>query len=247
MTILKKIIKPEIKKIPNDDFIKRLRCSVIGEGMLPEGNIYPIDFAIKNMPENGAVIEIGSYGGLSTNLICYLLKKHNKSNPFFTCDAWIYEGYYDSEKDSSHPQHKSGYMDGRDDIKRADYMHYIKQSFINSTKFLSKDNMPHSFHLTSDDFFVKWENEETLKDLFGRDIKLGGKISFAYIDGDHSYKAARNDFENTAKNLLSGGFIFMDDTADYFTYGSKEYMQELKKKTDFEIVLSNPNYLLRKI
>ena len=82
MTILKKIRRVlfplKVKEIPEDLFVQRLRSLVIGEGMLHKGNIYLIDFALKNMPDNGVVIEIGSYGGLSTNLILYLLKKNNR-------------------------------------------------------------------------------------------------------------------------------------------------------------------------
>lgn len=58
----------KIRKITDDPFIRRLRSSVLGEGMLSDGNIYLIDHAIKNLPNEGAVIEIGIYGGVSTNL-----------------------------------------------------------------------------------------------------------------------------------------------------------------------------------
>lgn len=50
------------KKTASDDFIKRIRSLVIGEGMLQEGNINLIEYAIKNMPHEGSVVEIGSYG-----------------------------------------------------------------------------------------------------------------------------------------------------------------------------------------
>ena len=46
-------------------------------GMLHKGNIYCLDFAVQNLPSNNPVIEIGSFCGLSTNVISYLLSKYD--------------------------------------------------------------------------------------------------------------------------------------------------------------------------
>jgi len=72
----------KVKDLESDDFIKRIRSLVIGEGMLKEGNISLMDYAIKNLPEHGSVLEIGSYGGLSTNLMIYLMRKYKKTIRF---------------------------------------------------------------------------------------------------------------------------------------------------------------------
>lgn len=209
--------------------------------MLNEGNIYLLDYIMKNLPNEGAILEIGSYGGLSTNLICYLLRKYKKENTFFSCDAWVYEGYEDTIKAILET------IDGRDDIKRVDYMNYIKQSFINATLLLSKENLPYSIHSTSNTFFKNWALGQTAKDVFGRDIKLGGKIAFAYIDGDHSETAAYADFENVDKILLPKGFILLDDSADAYNFGSSKMMKTIKKNNKYKVVMTNPNYLLQKI
>src|SRR5262245_28880189 len=42
-------------------------------GMLDPGNLYCIEHAIKNLPSGAPVVEIGSFCGLSTNLIAHLL------------------------------------------------------------------------------------------------------------------------------------------------------------------------------
>jgi hypothetical protein len=89
--IIENILK-KTKKIIDDLFIKRLKCTVIGEGMLDEWNIYLMDYVIKKISNRGAILEIGSYGGSSTNLMLHLIKKHQKENPFSACDSWIYEG-----------------------------------------------------------------------------------------------------------------------------------------------------------
>lgn len=133
--------------VPNP-FIKRIRSLVIGEGMLNEGNIGLMDFAIQHLPAEGSMLEIGSYGGLSTNLMIYLKNKYRKFHPFFTCDAWIYEGYNDHLQEVA-----DVFIDGRPDVLRSDYSVYMKTAFIHATKLLSPQNLPFSFHQYSNIFF----------------------------------------------------------------------------------------------
>jgi len=241
--MIKKFINKlrSIKKIENDSFISRLRATIIGEGMLHEGNIYLINYAIKNMPKKGFALEIGTYGGLSTNLILHLLKKHDKTNKLIGCDAWIYEGYNDNKGKIEN------FIDGRRDINRIDYMNYIKNSFIRSTKLLHPNSLPYICHIKSDGFFEKWNNNEELTDVFNRKIHLNHKISFAYIDGDHSYRQTKKDFENVSKFLIKGGFILVDDSADYLNFGSVKYVRKIKSNSNFMVVAKNPNYLFQKI
>jgi predicted O-methyltransferase YrrM len=193
--------------------------------MLCDGNIKLIDFAIKNMPNEGSVLEIGSYGGLSTNLIAHLIKKHKKNNLLFNCDAWIYEGFHD------HKDINDNNIDGRNDVSRAAYSVYMKQSF----------------NMFSISFFDKWDNNETLIDMFGNSATLGGSISFAYIDGGHSYEVAWQDFTNVSKYLSTGGYILLDDSADSMSFGSSKMMSEIKKNNAFKIIDKAPNYLIQKI
>lgn len=230
-----------IKKIDENNFIKRLPSSVIGQGMLHEGNIYLMDFAIRNMPYDGYVVEIGSYGGLSTNLILYLLEKHKKNNSMIGCDAWIYEGYDD------YKSIKVNHIDGNNKIDRKEYMNYIKESFINATTFFHPNSLPYISHLKSDDFFRKWKNNEPLTDVFGRNFSITQKISFAYIDGNHSYEQTKKDFENISNYLTIDGYVLIDDSADNLSFGSSKFISEIKKNKDFQIVDKNPNYLIKKI
>jgi hypothetical protein len=241
--MLKKLLRRfRSKSTESDDFIKRIRSLVIGEGMLKDGNIGLMDLAIKNMPSEGKVVEIGSYGGLSTNLIIYLMQKHKKNNLFFTCDAWIYEGFNDYIDEVTNAS-----IDGRADILRTDYSDYLKKAFIHSTTFLSSQNLPHSFHTYSDLFFDNWKLSKSETDVFGRIIEMGGSICFAYIDGGHSYEVAWNDFNNITQHLVKGGFILLDDSADGQNFGSARMMSEIKKDNRFKVVAKNPNYLIQKI
>jgi hypothetical protein len=235
------IFRSKIKTIASDNFINRLRCSVIGEGMLPEGNIYLMDFAVKNMPAEGIIFEIGSYGGLSTNLIIHLLEKHHKKNDFYGCDAWVYEGYND------HHGVVESHIDGREDIDRKEYMNYIKNAFVTTTRFLHPNRLPFSCHLTSDTFFEKWNAKEEFTDVFDRNFKLDQSISFCYIDGDHSYEQTKKDFENVASKVLVNGFVLIDDSAKHFSYGSAKFVKEILKNPAFKVIDTNPNYLFQKI
>ena len=90
------------------------------------------------------------------------MEKHRKSNQFIGCDAWVYEGYRDSINS------EDIYIDNKN-IKRIDYMNYIKNAFIKSVKLLHPNRLPFTCHLPSDDFFEKWNNNEVFKDVFGKD------------------------------------------------------------------------------
>lgn len=240
LSLLSKLLKPHTQE--TDPFIKRLRSLVIGEGMLKEGNVRLMDYAIRHMPDHGCVLEIGSYGGLSTNLLTYLLSKHQRTHPLFTCDAWIYEGYTDYLKRVA-----DVHIDGRPDVLRSTYSSYMKQAFIQSTTLLSSHRLPFSFHMHSAQFFDCWEQHQTATDVFGRSQTLGGEISFAYIDGGHSYEVAWNDFIHVTKHLVKGGFILFDDSADSDQFGSALMMKDIKKDKRFEVIAQNPNYLIRKL
>jgi Methyltransferase domain len=218
-----------------DDYIIALTIANSGAGMLPKENLYCFDYAIKNLPTNDPVLEIGSFAGLSTNAIIYYLNKNNRVNRFFTCDKWDFE---DKEQYNRIFALNSTY---------GQYREFIKESFIRNVHFFSGNHLPHTLEMFSDEFFEAWKKEELLSDVFGREVKPGGKISFAYIDGNHQYEFVKRDFENVNEFLVPGGFIFFDDSADHFTFGSAGFMKEIKKRTDYEVVLKHPNYLLRKL
>lgn len=240
-SLLKKILgRRQYRLSPPDDYLIRLRCSVIGEGMLHPGNVYLMEHAIQHMPDGGCVLEIGSYGGLSANLLTYLLGKYQRNAELFCCDAWMYEGLHDDQGQATI------WMDGRNDVLRTDFMDYLKTAFIQGARLLSAHRLPHAIHLDSDTFFAAWTKGETSLDVFERETRLGGPIAFAYIDGNHAYEYARRDMENAVQHLLPGGFILLDDSAKHQHFGSARLAQEWIKHPDFEVVLDNPHYLFQK-
>ena len=234
--ILKKFFgakKEPVKKLDNE-YLKWL--SFANAGMLDPGNIYSFDYIIKNLPSDNPIIEIGSFCGLSTNTMSYFLEKHKKKNNIMTSDKWIFEGS------------ENGGSIADSNISYPDYKTFVIDSFKRNVKFFSKSNLPFSIEVFSDEFFELWQNKATVKDIFNREIKLGGGISFAYIDGNHTYDFAKRDFENTAKFLDIGGFILFDDSSDKSSFGcGPKLMNEILENKDFELVFKNPNYLFRKI
>jgi predicted O-methyltransferase YrrM len=217
-----------------DDYIIALSIANSGAGMLPKENLYCLDYAIKNLPTNDPVLEIGSFAGLSTNAIIYYLNKNKQTNNFFTCDKWDFE-----DKDQYNRIFALN-------TTYENYRQFIKESFIRNLQFFSGNRLPHTIEFFSDEFFDAWKKQTELLDVFGRRVKLGGRISFAYIDGNHQYEFVKRDFENVHEFLVRGGFIFFDDSADHLALGSAAFMKEVKKRNDYEVVLKNPNYLFRK-
>lgn len=220
------------KKTVSDEYFNWL--SYANAGMLEKGNLYAFDYAIKNLPENAPIVEIGSFCGLSTNIISFLKKKYKKSNKTITCDRWIFENS------------ESKNIDTNSDITHKEYREFVMETFKRNVNFFSKGDLPFTIEKFSDEFFESWNKNELAKDIFSREIQLGGGISFSFIDGNHTYEYAKRDFENVSKHLVKGGFILFDDSADYFTFGVEILMKEIMKNPDYELVMKNPHYLFRK-
>ncbi len=217
-----------------DDFLGWLRF--VNAGMLDDGNVVAMDYAISRMPK-GAVLEIGSFCGLSTNVLAHLRRKHNRTGPFFTCDPWLFEGA--DQPDA--PMGEGG-------ITFGEYREVVRSSFVKNLRAFSRYDLPHSLEMLSDDFFKFWaDGTETQTDVFGRSASPGGVIAFAYIDGDHRYGQARKDFENVDAHLADGGFILFDDSADNSGWEVCRLMEEIvSSRRDYNLVDRFPNYLFQK-
>ncbi|MBK1439839.1 class I SAM-dependent methyltransferase [Parapedobacter sp. ISTM3] len=221
------------RKASPDSFINWLRFA--NPGMLNEGNIYCIEYATENLPSDNPIIEIGSFCGLSTNAISHYLRKANRANRLITCDKWHFEG-----------TENQGSFLGSSDITHEQYRRFVKETYIRNVGFFS-GKLPHTMECFSNDFFDLWDNCAAATDVMGRNIRLGGPISFAYIDGNHTYQFARDDFLNVDRHLETGGFILFDDSADYYTrFGVNRLVREIKKMDRYELIIKNPNYLFRK-
>jgi len=204
-------------------------------GILHRGNLYCFDYAIKNLVSNNPIVEIGSFCGLSTNSITYYLEKNLRSNRVITCDKWIFEG-----------AEKGGYLDNSN-ISHEEYRGFVRDTFIRNIRMFGRFNLPYTIEEFSDDFFRMWGGNKEVTDILGRSIKLGGRMSFCYIDGNHQYEYVKRDFENVHKYLEPGGFLLFDDSADGAPFGSATLMKEVMKHQSYELIIKNPNYLFKRI
>lgn len=217
----------------SDEFINWL--SFANAGMLNRGNLLCFDYALANLPSEAPLVEIGSFCGLSTNLLGYFKRRHNVDNPLFTSDRWQFEGA------------DPGGMVGDSAITHSSYRQFVKESFLRNVRMFSATDLPHTIEMLSDDFFAAWSRGQTAADVFDRPVILGGPISFCYIDGDHRYAPARRDFLNADRHLQPGGFILFDDSADGSHWEVCRVIEEIKRLPNYRVVIKNPNYLVQKI
>jgi hypothetical protein len=187
---------------------------------------------MRNLPSQNPIVEIGSFCGLSTNLLSYFRQKHGKTNAIFNCDKWEFEGAQGNV--------------GQSDISHADYRSFVRDTYIRNVKMFSRPGVPSTVEMLSDDFFTAWGRGESLTDVFGRPAQLGGPISFCYIDGNHEYRFAKSDFQNTDRYLEPGGFVLFDDSADGSKWEVCRVIEEVKKLPNYQLVVKNPNYLFQK-
>lgn len=203
-------------------------------GMLTRGNAYCFDYAVKNLPGSAPIVEIGSFCGLSTNMITHCKERHGVRNSLITCDKWIFEGM------------ESDGLLGGSSISHAEYHDFVRDTFIRNIKMFSRSDLPFTLEMFSDKFFAAWSKSDKCRDVLSREIQLGGPISFCYIDGDHSYTQARRDFDNCDEHLEPGGFILFDDSADGSGFDVRKVVKEVISTGRYEIVAKNPNYFFRK-
>ena len=247
MTMIKRLIKKIIngleydiaKRGPEgppiiieDEFINWL-CFA-NPGMLERANLYCFDCAVKNLPSDSPIIEIGSFCGLSTNVIAYYKSKYNRKNKLMTCDKWVFEGA------------QEGGNLGNSHISHTDYRKFVKESFMRNIKFFSNSDLPFPIEVSSDEFFEAWGKQKALVDIFGNKVNAGGRVSFVYIDGDHAYEHVKRDFLNSDRFLEVGGFLLFDDSSDGSGFEVNKAMKDVIQSGKYELI-KNKNYFFKKI
>lgn len=204
-------------------------------GMLVRGNVGCIEYALGHLPSASPLIEIGSFCGLSTNIIGYFKQRLGIRNTLITCDKWEFEGA-DSGK----------LLDNSTPLTHSEYREFVKASYLRNIQTFSRTDLPYTIEAFSDEFFQLWAAGAERQDVLGRSLRLGGPISFAFIDGNHTYEFARRDFENCDRYLEPGGFLLFDDSADGSDWEVCRVVREVAKSGRYELVARNPNYLFRK-
>lgn len=212
----------------SDEYIRWLRWANAGTNHIT--NDWLMDYVIQRLSTTSPLLEIGSFCGLSTNIITYLTKKHNKKNVVFSCDCWAFDKVQ---------------IPGLQRVG-AEYSRFCKQSFITNTTFFNHDRLPSTVEMPSNDFFLAWNAGREVTDVYGRSAKLGGPLSFCFLDGNHDYEWVKRDFENCDAHLEVGGYLLLDDSADGSGWDVCKVVNEIKATRRYRFVAKNPNYLFQK-
>jgi Methyltransferase domain len=225
---------PPIIDISNEDEYINWLCFA-NAGMLTAGNLHLIDTAMKRLRSAAPVLEIGSFCGLSANVLTHYKRKYGLKNRLVTCDKWEFENAGKSdERIGSSPIHFS------------DYRTFVRASYLRNARAFSADDLPFTLEATSSELFAAWREKKETEDVFGRPITLGGPISFCYVDGDHSYEGAKQDFLNCDAFLEEGGFILFDDST-VERFGVRQLMPEIVASGRYNLAARNPNHLFQKL
>lgn len=205
-------------------------------GMLHRGNVDAMAHALRNLPGDAPILEIGSFCGLSTCVLSHLCRKHGVANRLFTCDRWTFEG-----------QQPGAPLGDSTTVTHDTYRDFVRASFLRNARMFCAPQLPHTIEADSDEFFRAWQASASATDVFGRTVDLGGPIAFCYIDGNHTYEFARRDFENADRHLVAGGFLLFDDSADGSAWEVCRVVADVVRSGTYRTVAKVPNYLLQKI
>ena len=225
------IAKPRIRTVAPEGILPWMKF--INPGMITQGNIDLFAHCIAQLPSGAPLIEIGSFSGLSLNHLTYFLRRAGRANVIFSTDEWKFEGF------------EPGTTIGNSPVLFDDYRAHVKDSFRRNVTLFSGDRLPHHIELDSNAFFARWDARETRNDFFGNSAQLGGPISFAYIDGDHTYAQSKRDFENVDRHLEPGGFIVFDDSGSG-KFGCSKVAEEVAALARYELISRQQNYCVRK-
>ncbi|MFM7319784.1 MAG: class I SAM-dependent methyltransferase [bacterium] len=216
--------------VNHDEYLRWVIQMIGGWLNVGDGNSHCFNHAIRHMPDGGAVIEIGSFLGVSVSVLSYYLTRLGRTNKLFNADPWHFE---ETEKPVG------GFFDGSRQI----YRDYCIETYKKNVSLFCEQNMPITIQAFSDNFFEMWNSGAETTDVFGNKVKLGGPISFAYIDGAHTYEAAKKDFENVARHLLPGGFVLFDDSNPQLRFGCVQSAAEAALTPGFSRVFGHVNGL----
>jgi len=212
--------------INHDEYLRWMIQMVGGWLSINDGNCHCFSHAIRHMPEGGAVIEIGSFLGVSVSALSYLLLRHGRTSRLFNADPWMFE---ETEKP----------IGGFFDAASREYRDYCVETYKRNISLFAGRNPPTTVEAMSDDFFLQWSQRAEVVDVFGNRTRLGGPISFAYIDGAHTYEAAQRDFENVVRDLLPGGFVLFDDSNPRLSFGCVQSAAEAASTPGFRRVFGH--------
>jgi hypothetical protein len=226
-------LQSSIARVHRDAYLNWL-TRILGGWLAPgDTNLAVFDYAIAHMPDNGAVLEIGSFLGMSICSMSYLMWLHGRANRLFACDPWDFEG-------TAEP------IGGFFDASSPAYREYCVEVFKRNIRLFGEYHQPYAVEGYSHPFLARWAAGEQVTDVLGRQVTLGGPLAFVYIDGAHTYEAASGDFRGVEPFLQPGAYVFFDDTGEAWGPEMARVVREVQGHPQYELIARTPNYLFRK-
>ena len=82
---------PLLRSVVCDELMWWMRF--INPGMLIPENIELFAYCVEHLPSDAAIVEIGSFAGLSLNHIIHFLRRSDRHNLVFSVDEWKFEEF----------------------------------------------------------------------------------------------------------------------------------------------------------
>ena len=159
-------------------------------GWLHPGHLYLIDLAVRNLPSTEPVLEIGSYCGLSTNVIRRFLDLHEKSNDLWTCDPWAFG--------------PEGPIAGSE-LTFAGVRDFAKEAFVHAARHYSVHRLPFTIHATSDEFFEQWRKAAQRRTYSGASSEAAASSASAISTANTTRSMSARTFATATRTWSSAG------------------------------------------
>lgn len=186
-------------------------------------NVY--EEAVINTPNEGVLVEVGSWIGKSTTMMLELLKKYDKKVTFYAVDNFILNSAWDTRYNCfTH----SGVVAGG-----------CKETFDLFTK--------HTSSVPIDDT-IKFEVLKT--DSISASTKFPNEsIDFVFIDADHRYQFVKNDINAWWPKVKKGGIMAGHDFTWLFPDGFQgvgRAVWEFAYSNKVTFSVSNTSWVIKK-
>ena len=192
------------------------------QGWMPQE--FPTSFAkfidFKGIDDPLVVLEVGSWKGLSANVMACICKQKEIPTRIVCIDTWL-----------GSPEHMEG-ESASEGFKRVNGLPTIFHEFLHNTKMCKNDDIIYPFPISSTQGAIYLERKH-----FAADV--------VYIDAGHEYDPVLMDMRYLWPILKKNGIMIMDD---WKWPGVNQAVQTFfKERNDYEITIGEEQVVIQKI
>ncbi len=181
--------------------------------------------SIFRLVPKGDVVEIGALYGRSAYALAWLADKHKIGN-VICIDPWDIEK---TEKQGGAANTFLNPDESQVDVHKIFKIFLATASMQNNMGYI-REKSEVAIHA-----YRKASAKGILMDREFGELALAGQIALLHIDGNHKYEHVRLDIETWFAQVVSGGWILLDDYVWAFGDGPKKAGDELLEREDFDI------------